>query len=180
VVVDSGNDYVIQVKHKRKSFTKLVKQVANQHPLRAHSTTVERKRGRKEIRILHVYDPGQVLYEEWPSVKRVISLRRIRTQNGEESDQINFYVTSIDNDDAKAYQRIIRDHWTIENQLHWVKDVIMKEDQTIFHNYRTYTLNTLFRNIVFTLIKLNGHSSIKYTLEGLRSNPKQIISMLRI
>lgn len=179
-MVDSGNDYIIQVKHKKKSLTKLVKQVVSQHPLSGRSVTVEHQRGRKEVRILQVYDPGQVLYQDWPSVKRVICIRRKRTHKGKESDQVHYYISSINHDDAEAYQRIIRNHWTIENGLHWVKDVIMKEDKTIFHNYKAYSLNTLFRNTIFTFIKLNGYSSIKHGLEILRANPKLIINIFRI
>ena len=167
------------MKHRKKSLTNLVKQVTQQQPPRANSITIDHQRGRKEVRMLQVFDPGQLLHQHWPSVKRVIAIRRIRTHKEKQTDKIHFYISSINNDNADAFQRIIRDHWIIENGLHWVKDVIMREDKTPFHNYKAYNLNALFRNITFTLIKLNGYSSVKHALEILRSNPKAIINMIR-
>jgi predicted transposase YbfD/YdcC len=38
-----------------------------------------------------------------------------------------FYISSL-TEDTKLLNNYIRSHWSIENNLHWGMDVIMKED----------------------------------------------------
>ena len=55
----------------------------------------------------------------------VKSLRRNK-KNGEESCDIRFFMTSLIDVNKAAYA--LRAHWSIENNLHWVLDVIFDED----------------------------------------------------
>ena len=43
-------------------------------------------------------------------------------------EEKKYYISSMETT-AKAYCRIIRDHWSIENRLHWVLDATFREDQ---------------------------------------------------
>lgn len=106
-------------------------------------------------------------------------MRRIRTLKGQTSDKTHYYISSINSDDAELFQHIIRQHWSVENKLHWVKDVIMREDSTKFSNYKTFKMNALYRNYVCSCIKLNGYQSIKYALETIRTKPEKIIELIR-
>ena len=38
------------------------------------------------------------------------------------------FITSLDAD-AKAFRKLVRGHWGVENRLHWVLDVVFLEDQ---------------------------------------------------
>ena len=170
---------MIQVKHQRKTLTKLVKHRVEWTQPIGRTKSVENQRGRTEIRMLSLYTPGRELQADWPTIKRVIAVRRIRIIKGNQSDKVHYYITSLNSKNPEQFQWIIRNHWGIENKLHWVKDVIMREDATSFHNYKAIKMNALFRNFVFTCIKLNNYSSIKYALEILRSNPKKILKIIR-
>ena len=40
-----------------------------------------------------------------------------------------FYLSSLTDPDPATYARLVRQHWSIENQLHWQLDVTFREDQ---------------------------------------------------
>jgi predicted transposase YbfD/YdcC len=46
----------------------------------------------------------------------------------EEEEKV-FYISSLSENAAEFAQRI-RAHWHVENRLHWVKDVVLKEDES--------------------------------------------------
>lgn len=139
----------------------------------------EKQKGRLEERTLRMYAPCEQLRQDYAGLRWVIELRRVRALQGQVTQSVHYYIASSKNKDAESFQKIIRGHWAVENKLHWVKDVILAEDATAFHNYKTYKMNALYRNYVCSCIKLNGWTSIKYALEALRTNPKLIIDMIR-
>ncbi|MEZ4919605.1 MAG: ISAs1 family transposase [Saprospiraceae bacterium] len=177
-MVASGNDYIVQVKHRKKRLTTLIQQcvVENAYIEQANWTEkIEEERKRE----LSVYHPSQALKEDWPHVKKVIALRRIRTVKDQQTDKTHYYISSWEQGTAETLGQCIRQHWAVENKLHWVKDVVMREDHTKFHSYKTYKLNALYQNFACSNIRLNKQKSVKYAMETLRENPKRIIKLLR-
>lgn len=170
---------MVQVKHRKMKLTHLVKECVEQNKSTDRVESEEKVRGRKEVRIVEVYTPIKTLQKDWPHLNKVITVRRIRTEKGQTTDKTHYYITSLKQRSAQSFGQIIRQHWAIENKLHWVKDVILKEDSTIFHNYKTFKLNALYRNFACSCIMLNKLKSIKYAMEMLKENPKNIIKLLR-
>ena len=72
----------------------------------------------------------------------------------------------------------IRQHWHIENKLHWIRDVTLGED---LHQARTGTgpqvLATL-RNLILALLRLSGHDNIARALRHHARHPDQAIRLL--
>jgi predicted transposase YbfD/YdcC len=63
-----------------------------------------------------------------------------------------FYVSSLPLD-AKAIASAIRQHWHVENKLHWVLDVTFKEDSSrIRREYAAHNL-AMMRHLTLNLIK---------------------------
>jgi len=72
----------------------------------------------------------------------------------------------------------IRGHWSIENRLHWVRDVTLGED---LHQARTGNgprVMATFRNLVISLLRLTGHTSIARALRHHARHPEQAITLL--
>lgn len=143
------------------------------------ASTEEKNRGRLEQRILCIYDVPKVIREGWPSVGKIITVRRIRTDKDKTTDSLHYYITSLKSNDPMLYLELIRRHWWVENKLHHVKDVVMHEDYTKFVTYDRVKKNGLFRNIAFNCIKFSGLDSIKYTLEKCAANIKFIFKLIR-
>ena len=91
--------------------------------------TVEKEHGRIETR--HITVSSEVVPSlDWPSVTWVCRIARTREIKGKTSHEIVYAITSLSRTDAspEALLALVRDHWRIENRLHWRRDVILGED----------------------------------------------------
>ncbi|TMN33056.1 hypothetical protein CWC03_20930 [Pseudoalteromonas sp. S2755] len=76
---------------------------------------------------------------------------------------MHFYVTSFE-PDAQMLQKAIRHHWHIENQQHWVLDVVFKEDACQISEPISAENMALFRRVVRNLAK--QHTGRKDSIRG--------------
>ena len=75
------------------------------------------------------------------------------------------YISSLTENAAKLSQRI-RAHWYVENHLHWVKDVVLKEDESpLCGGYALINFGIL-RTIAMNVFRKEGFPSIT---NGIRS-----------
>jgi predicted transposase YbfD/YdcC len=66
---------------------------------------------------------------EWPSLQGLVRIEaeRYHKATGRTEREIRYYITSLKSDAAQL-NRLVRQHWGIENKLHWVLDVGFGED----------------------------------------------------
>jgi predicted transposase YbfD/YdcC len=67
-------------------------------------------------------------HPKWSGIQGIIQIQSTRIVDGEESKEARYYLSSLTHADAAA--KAIREHWGIENQLHWVLDMSFGEDQS--------------------------------------------------
>src|SRR3954468_3118785 len=85
--------------------------------------------GRHEERdVAVVYDPTG-LPACWPDAAAVVVVNRGRDVGGERTATSHFYLTSFAGR-AAEFARWARGHWGVENGLHWVLDVVFREDRS--------------------------------------------------
>ena len=67
-------------------------------------------------------------FKDWAEIKSIHQLTRKRydKRSGKETCVVFYYICSLQ--DSKRVFRAIRDHWKIENQLHYMLDVYLGED----------------------------------------------------
>jgi predicted transposase YbfD/YdcC len=75
-------------------------------------------------------------------------------------------------------QSRIRAHWGIENPLHWVKDVVLGEDQSTIAARPAATLMAMIRNLVITVFRRAGHLSITAAIDRFSNDLNQLLPML--
>ncbi len=83
--------------------------------------------GRHEERYVTVIYEPVGLPEGWPDVKALVSVSRERCAKGKSSCELQFYISSHAGT-AREMGSLVRGHWGIENSLHWVLDVVFRED----------------------------------------------------
>jgi predicted transposase YbfD/YdcC len=71
-----------------------------------------------------------------------------------EYEQRRVYISSLA-PDAKRLAQIIRSHWSVENRLHWVMDVIFNDDQMRARTQFAAHNLAVLRHITLNLIRLD-------------------------
>ena len=73
--------------------------------------------------------------EAWPKIKSIALIESRRTTKSKTTFEKRYYVSSLAGD-AHKISKAIRQHWSIENNLHWRLDVTFNEDKcrTKFEN----------------------------------------------
>lgn len=91
--------------------------------------TVDKGHGRMEIRRYRISDQIEWLQPqaEWQGLRNIGMVESERIIRGRTTRERRYYLSSL-KADAKEFARAIREHWSIENQLHWSLDVSFRED----------------------------------------------------
>lgn len=95
-------------------------------------------------------------------VQQCFAIERIRTikKTGKTTTEIAYGITSLppERANAKALLALNRAHWRIENQLHWVRDCVFREDTSTIRTLSAPQAIAALRNITLSLLK-NIHQS---------------------
>ena len=90
--------------------------------------------GRIEKRTCTVVSYGEItakmFKDKFQGLKSIIGVKseRIMKATGESTVEDRYYITSLDNTKPDEISSFIRQHWTIENNLHWQLDITFRED----------------------------------------------------
>jgi predicted transposase YbfD/YdcC len=92
--------------------------------------TVDADHGRIETRTYTAMHDVEWLQErhDWPGLKGVIMVESRRESDGKVTQETRFYITSLILR-ANLVGPMIRDHWMIENGLHWIMDMVFRDDE---------------------------------------------------
>ena len=74
---------------------------------------------------------------------------------------------------------MVRGHWSIENRLHWPKDMVLHEDKTYGRDSNALLNASLFRSITINLLRLNGLNSLTSALRELANQVEHIFRFLQ-
>lgn len=133
-IIDSQADYILMVKDNQKELKEQVEKVLSLSCKTGSDKEHDFGHGRIESRACLVTDDLTFLdgKEEWPGLKSVakVTSERIDKQSGKASIQDRYYICSLP-PQAKVINKAVRSHWGVENNLHWVLDVVFKEDSAL-------------------------------------------------
>jgi predicted transposase YbfD/YdcC len=131
--------------------------------------TIDNKHGRHEIRKYYVTKDLSWLSQkpEWMGLKIIGMVESERQEKGKEkSIERRFYIGSIA-DDVSLFAKAVRNHWGIENSLHWVLDVVFQEDHgRVRKDYAAENLSAVRRFVISRLKQMEEHS--KESIRGRR------------
>ena len=154
---------IAQVKENQPSLHHRVQQICQANtPLNSDTSRSENRRSRDETRLVEVFDPaGALSGTEWAEhvgavlrVQRTTHRRITATGMWKTTHETAHFVTEYILP-AAIGARAIRDHWGIENRLHYVRDCGFREDDsrirskpTVFARLRSFAANILRANNV--------------------------------
>ena len=135
-IIDKKADYVLALKGNQGTLRDDVELfVAEQKAKDFKDTTISRDKtvdgdhGRIETRTTTViHDVDWLDEHKWPGLKRIIIIDSEREIDGKTETETRLYITSLVLL-ANALGPIVRSHWAVENSLHWVMDMIFRDDE---------------------------------------------------
>jgi predicted transposase YbfD/YdcC len=162
-IVAAGGDYVLTVKENQERLLDDIQTTVQQAldgelpaaVVQEHSTS-ERGHGRQEERSYLVIDHVKGIRDraQWAKLKVVGMCCSERTVNGKTSTEVRYFIGSRPRG-AKYYGRALRDHWRIENSLHWQLDVTCSEDDSRIQKRNGAQNFALLRRVAVSLLKQN-------------------------
>jgi predicted transposase YbfD/YdcC len=135
-VVGGGGDYVLSVKDNQPTLHAEVQLAfadpeAAPRPAHREYMTEECGHGRHERRTVRVLPVAKHLSQlaAWVGLLTLVMVVRVVTcaSTGVVTTEVSYYISSL-RPNARRLGRAIRGHWGIENGLHWVLDVVFRED----------------------------------------------------
>ena len=137
-IVEHGADYVLALKGNQPTLEQAVERFFVTGPeAEAHRTQseyheqTEQGHGRVETRCAWISADleAELRAAEWPGLQSIGMVEATRTLGGKTSVEPRFYLSSLP-PEAPQFAQAVRNHWGIENQLHWSLDVTFREDQS--------------------------------------------------
>lgn len=178
LIIDGGNNYLVKVKGNEKTLLNTIKEIVDKTSAISSITEKQTQRGRKEERITKIYLPTSQIPEGWSELNRIIQVERNCQSKRGTHNTDSYYISSVKSNDAEIFSTGIRGHWSIENKLHWVKDVIQKEDSTKHKSGYAAKNMSLIRNIAINIFRNNGYDSTKHASLFFASNIKVLINII--
>jgi predicted transposase YbfD/YdcC len=97
----------------------------------SRAQTNEQGHGRTEVRrSWSVAAPNWLTgYDQWRDLKSLVLIESTRTIKDQTTTEFRYFISSLPPDAARSMEAA-RSHWGIENSLHWVLDVVFREDDS--------------------------------------------------
>jgi predicted transposase YbfD/YdcC len=161
-IVDKKADYVLALKGNQGSLREDVELFAAEQKANgfkdtkvSRHETVDGDHGRIETRAYTVIHDIAWLQErhDWPGLKSVVMVESTREIGDKIEREIRFYITSLVLA-AHLIGPVIRSHWAVENSLHWVLDMIFRDDECrVRKDYAPANFTTL-KHMAHNLMRL--------------------------
>jgi predicted transposase YbfD/YdcC len=162
-IVAQGGDYVLGLKgnqghlHEEVQyfFAEAQRQGWQNVPYDYHETA-EKDHGRIEIRrcwlVAEVAIDWLERQDQWPGLASIAAIEAERRRGTKVTKETRYYISSL-RDSAQQVAAAVRQHWGIENSLHWVLDVTLGEDASRIRKDHAPENLALLRRLALNLIK---------------------------
>jgi predicted transposase YbfD/YdcC len=164
-VLDAGADYLMAVKANQPGLLGEIERFFADAPPQSlvGQTDVDKGHGRVEERIVRVSAdidwldgdrrfPGEYRF---PKIAAIASVEARVHEKGADRIQRRFYIASRKMTAAEL-GRAVRGHWAIENSLHWVLDVVFREDKARSRTGHGPANMAVVRHFAFNLLRAAG------------------------
>jgi predicted transposase YbfD/YdcC len=175
-IVDKKADYVLALKGNQGSLREDVELFAAEQKANgfkdskiSRHETVDGDHGRIETRTYTVIHEVAWLNErhDWPGLQAVVMVESARGIPGSSPGtatserETRFYITSLVWL-ASQLGPVIRSHWAVENSLHWVMDMIFRDDECRIRSHHAPANFTTLKHMAHNLIrKAPGKDSLR-------------------
>lgn len=130
-IVSRGSDYALALKGNPDTMRKDAEHLAKTSRPRSESEDVDKGHGRVEVRHCQIFEPDEYFKAEhpWPGLRTIVKIHETSYIQAEDkvTEETRYYLSSLNAD--QPIHNYIRDHWAVENTLHWTLDMTFREGQ---------------------------------------------------
>jgi predicted transposase YbfD/YdcC len=160
VIIESNNDYLIGVKKNQpKLYDQIEATLADRNNQSSSYTTLEKSRDRVELRHIMISNVIDGINKDWIGLQQIIGVHRRVICKGKTTEETAYFISSK-NTNAFSYEEGVRGHWAIENSLHWVKDVTLKEDDSKIRKGNAPQNISAIKNISLNIFRVNDYTNM--------------------
>jgi len=130
--------------------------------------TVDKDHGRIEIREYMISEEIDWLLptlKDWKGARSIGMVRSKRIIGKKETCEHRYYISSLPQN-AEVFGKAVRAHWGVENSLHWVLDMVFREDESRMRMGNSPENFAVLRRIALNLVKQDTQS--KFSLKARR------------
>lgn len=182
IIIRKGGNYLLSLKKNQKHlFEQVSEYMQKQKKVLPQDEWQDFGSGRIEKRVCYVCDKLDLLDDlaNWPEIKQVIMVEASREKDGKLQKQTRFYLSSLSTD-ASTSNKLVRNHWGIENNLHWMLDVVFSEDQSRTRNGNApENMTTLRKTALQLLNQQTDKQSIKSRRKIAAWNNDYLLQLLK-
>jgi len=157
-----GADYILSLKDNQPNLADSVREFFAAFQANPDKTphrfneVVEKDHGRLEVRRCYAFDQLGCLHapERWPDLKSFAVIASERTIKGKKMTEHRCYISSLPAD-AERLNWAVRQHWRVENSLHWCMDVVFGDDQMRARTANAAHNFAVMRHFALNLIRLD-------------------------
>ncbi len=179
-IVDGRADYVLALKGNQPATLRAVvdlfadaRATGFDHLSHDAAKTVDKGHGRLETRrCWAVSDAAFLAYLDpagrWPGLRSVVLVEAERRVATTTSREARYYLSSLPADAARL-NAVIRAHWAIENQLHWVLDIAFREDESRVRAGHAAQNLAVLRRLALNLLRRERTSTVGIKAKRLKA-----------
>jgi predicted transposase YbfD/YdcC len=160
-IVEKKADYVFGLKGNQGSLRDDVELLVNEQKARnfvdskiSRAETIDADNGRIETRTTTVIHDVEWLRKRhgWPALNAVAIVESTREFGGKVERETRYYITSLVML-AHLLGPVIRSHWAIENSLHWVMDMVFRDDECRVRTNHAPANFTTIKHMAYNLLR---------------------------
>jgi predicted transposase YbfD/YdcC len=160
-IIAGGGDYILALKDNHPHLREDVgRHFEARHAGRLRTTdrrivTDQKSRGRQERREYYITPlPTELRGQDaWAGLQSVVQVISTTTQPGRETNEVRYYLSSLKPERGARIAACVRQHWGIENGLHWTLDMSFREDESRIRHRRAQENFAWLRRTALSLLK---------------------------
>ncbi len=143
--------------------------------------TVDKGHGRLEIReLVASTELNEFLADKWTGGAQVFRLVRTVTKKGKTSQEVVYGLTALSPAQAGAEDllALVREHWSIENRLHYRRDVTLREDDCQVRKGEAPRVLAVLNSFLLALLDFLGVSNVPSQMRIFDAHPLLAVRLL--
>jgi len=168
-IIEQGADYMLSLKGNQGSLHKDVKlffEAESTRPPVLHEE-YDGGHGRVETRTIRAtadIDWLKAQHPDWAGLQSLVAVTAKREFKGKGDDktteETRYFISSLDATDPKRLGQVVRAHWGVENQLHWVLDMAFDEDALRNREGNSAANMSIIRHAALNLVRAEKTSKV--------------------